>query len=219
MGLNAAYLNYIENAMASAISRSGGEICMLELGDQEISDPAIAERTGKAYFENRGIKHVSVDLNGLHGSLVRDLRKPRQFLDLHERFDVVTNAGTTEHVEPLSAQFECFNILHDCAKVGGILIHLNPDVDELDNSGAWKYHCSIYYSAGFYDMLAAACHYELLSNTVISGLRCAVVKKTPASTFMQDRRKFLSKIAYRRIPMSIKGRTKASELLRRWGLR
>jgi hypothetical protein len=196
MGLRAPYLEFIETSIDKAFG-DARNLRMLELGDQVINDRSISEKTGKAYFKNRGFEHVSVDIKRHHDELVLDLRKPEQFKDLTNSWDVITNSGTTEHVEPVETQYECFQIIHDCLKIGGIAVHLNPDVEVRDNSGKWKDHCRIYYSKSFYDMLARECGYELLSNTVINGLRCAAMKKTKEGSFMRDRTRFLEQIAER----------------------
>ena len=141
MGLSLKTLQFIDTSIESVFGMKTN-LRMLELGDQCTNDFAIPEKTGKKYFENRGYKHVSVDLNGLNGAVARDLTKPEQFKDWHGEWDIITNAGTTEHVEPFESQYECFNIIHDCIKVGGIAIHLNPDVYEHDVHGRWKNHCN-----------------------------------------------------------------------------
>lgn len=220
MGLNQSYLHFIESSIEQALGVVSGHR-MLELGDQVISDPNITEETGKVYFVNRGFEHVSVDINGLHGAIVRDLTRPEQFIDWHGLYDVLTNSGTSEHVEPFESQYECFRIIHDCIKVGGIAIHLIPDVYERDQHGTWKNHCRYYYSKSFFELLAKECEYELLSNTVINGLRCATVKKTNNVPFMDDRAKFLESIAQRdhtSHPTDIL-RIGIGKLLRRIGLR
>ena len=230
MGLEISYLRYIESSIKQAFGPAVNGLRMLELGDQEIvligRGERIPEKTGKAYFTNRGFQHVSVDLNGLNGALVRDLTKPEQFQEWRGSFDVLTNAGTTEHVEPYESQYECFGILHDCIKVGGIAIHLLPDVFERDQHGAWKNHCHNYYSESFFEMLAKECSYELLSNTVINQLRCATVRKTKNVPFMSDRSKFLGAIARREhvshptdIPRKLLKRMGVGRSLRRIGLR
>lgn len=196
MGLRTPYINFIEESIEGTLG-DVKNLRMLELGDQVIRDRQIRETTGKAYFENRGFEHVSVDLNGNNGALVLDLREPEQFIDLTDSWDIVTNSGTTEHVEPFATQYECFKIIHDCLKVGGIAVHLNPDTEDRDNNGRWKDHCRIYYSATFYEVLATECGYELISNQNIGGLRCATVRKTKETPFMSDRAKFLEHIAQR----------------------
>lgn len=197
MGLSAAYLNYIESSIEKAFGKDVTGLRMLELGDQVIDDPHIPENTGKEYFTNRGYQHTSVDINGLHGAIARNLTRPEEFQDWHSSWDILTNSGTTEHVEPFESQYECFGILHEIVKVGGIAIHLIPDVCELDERGAWKNHCHYYYSGSFFDLLTRECEYELLSNTVINGLRCAAMRKTRYVPFMSNRSKFLSLISER----------------------
>jgi hypothetical protein len=223
MGLNTTYINFIESSIEQIFGKDISGFRMLELGDQVISDPNIAAKTGKEYFTNRGYEHVSVDINGLHGAVARDLTKPEQFHDWYDSWDVLTNSGTTEHVEPFESQYECFGILHDCIKVGGIVVHLIPDVYERDEHNAWKNHCRYYYSESFFELLAKECQYELLSNTVINGLRCAVVKKTKNVPFMKDRSKFLESIAQRdfqseNIVRTVLRRMGVGKLLRELGL-
>lgn len=217
MGLNTAYLNYIESSIARAFGNNASGLRMLELGDQVIDDPQVPERTGKDYFANRGYRHTSVDINGLHGALVRDLTRPEEFRDWHDSWDILTNSGTTEHVEPFEAQYECFRILHDVIRVGGIAIHLIPDAQERDQHGAWRNHCHYYYSESFFELLAKECRYELLSNTVINGLRCAAVRKTSNVSFMNDRSKFLAAIA-RRVIEPQDAQDIGKKVLRRIGL-
>ena len=230
MGLETSYLSYIESSIKQTFGTAVKGLRMFELGDQEIVlnglGEHIPEKTGKAYFTNRGYEHVSVDLNGLNGAIVRDLTRPEQFQEWHGSWDVLTNAGTTEHVEPFESQYECFGIIHDCVKVGGLAIHLLPDVFEHDQHGTWKNHCRHYYSKSFFELLAKECSYELLSNTVINGLRCATVKKTKNVPFMRDRSTFLGAIAQRDpishptdIPRKLLKRMGVGRSLRRVGLR
>jgi hypothetical protein len=223
MGLDTSYLCFIESSIKQAFGGAVSGLRMLELGDQVIINPNIAEETGKAYFTNRGFEHVSVDINGLHGAIVRDLTRPEQFQDWHGSWDVLTNSGTTEHVEPFESQYECFGIIHDCIKVEGIAIHLIPDVYEHDEHGAWENHCRYYYSESFFELLAKECEYELLSNIVIGGLRCVTVKKTKNVPFMDDRSKFLELIAQRDyrpdIARTFLRQIGVGKLLRRIGLR
>ncbi len=220
MGLKRSYLSFIEHSIEQTFGKDVNGLRMLELGDQIILNPDAAEKTGKEYFTNRGYEHVSVDINGLHGAAARDLTRPEQFSDWHDSWDILTNSGTTEHVEPFESQYDCFNIIHSCIKTGGIAVHLIPDVYERDERGAWKNHCRYYYSEAFFKLLAEECEYELLSNTVIDGLRCAAVRKTGSAPFMKDRSRFLASIS-RRDNFVGNGfrRTGAGKLLRRLGLR
>ena len=199
MALTPDCLEYIEGCIWGVLGAMPGR-SMLELGDQVIlaGDRPIQERTGKAYFQNRGVKHLSIDLNGRHGAIRCDLAHPVLRREWVGSFDVVTNAGTTEHVEPYGAQYECFKNVHDFLAVGGIAVHLVPDIEELELRGRWRNHCRYYYSQDFFQMLAERNGYRLVSSKVIDGLRCVCLEKSVDSPFMQDRGLFLSMIVRRR---------------------
>jgi SAM-dependent methyltransferase len=68
------------------------------------------------------------------------------------RFDVVLNCGTTEHV---INQMNSFRVMHDAVKPGGIVFHQVPSVGWLDH-GYFTYHPT------FFDDLVAANDYELV---------------------------------------------------------
>ncbi len=101
MGLVIDYLEYIQECANATIGNLAGKR-MLELGDQTIDTDQIPESTGKEYYENRGVLHTSFDLNGNHGALRVDLSKPIRNPDWLGAFDIITNSGTSEHVEPLA---------------------------------------------------------------------------------------------------------------------
>lgn len=114
---------------------------MLELGGK-INKPF----TYKAFFESLGFRHVSVDWNGQHGALVRDLRKPL-WHDLGV-FDMVCNMGTTEHVDDQSGVWE--NI-HMMTKPGGVYVGQTPYHD----GRSWWWHGLWYPTEGFFESFAA----------------------------------------------------------------
>ena len=209
MGLGSTILYFIESNIEEVFGKVDG-LKMLELGDQEIRQPKSnqiyyfkdwkgidGETSGKEYFTKRGYHHTSVDEKGLRGAEVRDLTKPEQFLDWHDCFDVITNSGTTEHVEPHEAQYDCFKILHDCLKVGGIFIHSVPSVYAHDVLGIWKGHCKNYYHSQFFEMLAEENDYELLRNTEMNNNCCVVLRKVIDKPFMHDRDALNSLVARR----------------------
>jgi hypothetical protein len=198
MGLAREGLAFINRNIANTVGELSGKK-MLELGNQHIDDDSIPEKTGKEYFENRGVNHISVDLNGLDGALRLDLSKPRQFLQWNGYFDIITNFGTSEHVEPKSVQYECFLIMHSCLRVGGIAIHLLPDINELENKGCWRGHCANYYSMDFFKQLAENNNYKLVSLEIINGLVCSCLQKQSDIPFMEERDRFLEYITRKKI--------------------
>lgn len=195
MGFNLRFLRYVGECVTVALGDLAGQR-MLELGDQVIDETEnLLEATGKEYFENRGVRHVSLDLNGLHGALKVDLAKPIENPDWLGAFDIVTNSGTSEHIEPFEAQYECFRNIHNCLRRGGIAVHLVPDVVELEERGFWKGHCNYYYSHDFFAGLAGMSGCDLLSSKVMKGLRCACLRKGRDIPFTSDRDAFLDGIA------------------------
>lgn len=196
MGLNRKYIDFIETACA-ACGWNGRPGRMLEFGDQVVRGAGVEEKTGKEYFEARGWKHVSVDMNGRHGAVKKDLRCPEAFEEWRGQFDVVTNAGTSEHVEPIEKQWECFKVAHDCLRVGGLAVHILPDVVSHDEEGAWAGHCSIYYSLEFFNNLAGWNCYWIVKEAQINGLLCVAMRKESDIAFLPNLDAFLSCLHWR----------------------
>lgn len=156
MAYTPALIGFVNELLSRAYVSVKG-LKMLELGDQVCL--GMPETTGKEYFTNRGIQHTSVDLNGLHGALQLDLNEPLQFSHWNNYFDVVTNSGTSEHVDD---QYAVFKICHDVLKVGGLAIHIVPTYCE-----NWKGHSIHTYTAKFFEYFALI-GYEILYNHVIT---------------------------------------------------
>ena len=170
---------------------------MLELGNQKIkAKSGFREKTGKDYFSKFNFEHISVDLNGQDGALVKDLRNLQDFIELKDYFDVITNSGTTEHVEPFESQFQCFEILHYVSKRNSVTIHLVPDVEELEKNNSWKDHCHVYYSLEFFQVLANACGYQIIENKIIDGLRAVSYIKTSDFKFSIEKQLFFKNLTW-----------------------
>jgi hypothetical protein len=193
MGLEREYLDYIQECVDATTDGLAGKH-MLELGNQSITNEQIPEPTGKAYFKNRGVQHTSFDLNGRDGARRVDLSEPIRKSKWLNAFDIVTNAGTSEHVEPFETQYTCFMNIHDCLKQKGIAIHIVPDAIELEERGYWKDHCNNYYTHDFFARLAELNGYTLVSSKVINGNRCACVQKNTDAPFTGEKEALLDKI-------------------------
>ena len=138
-------------------------IKMLEFGNQVVRPGhGYSETTGKELWTNRGVNHTSVDVNGKLGSLVRDLSELNDFTQWENHFDVVYNAGTTEHVEPYQSQYTAFQIAHICCRHGGLMIHGVPSIELREQKGTWKRHCHYYYSGEFWRNLAKWNGYDII---------------------------------------------------------
>ena len=196
MGLKRAYLDFIDAAVRDTVGGFEG-MRLLELGNQRISRSArVGARTGKAYYSGLGAEHTSVDINGEDGAVVVDLGTPGAMPEWHGRFDIITNAGTTEHVEPFDAQYDCFRNIHEWSRPGGVIVNFVPGVEELDARGRWRHHCNTYYSVPFFDALAAACGYRVVATAVLNDLR-AVAFERGDRPFMPDRERFYEHLARR----------------------
>jgi len=114
---------------------------MLELGNKKTTRAGVTV-TYKAYFESIGYRHVSVDWNGEDGSMKRDLRRP---LNLGT-FDMVTNIGTSEHVQ--NNQAAVWRNMCEALHVGAALICTTP------NPGDWTWHGWHHPQLEFYEQLA-----------------------------------------------------------------
>ena len=170
----------------SVLGKNFSGLWMVELGSQGMSVPGIKYSVAKDYFKALGFEHLSIDMDGLHGSVQLDLtRKLTQF---YGQFDVVTNFGTSEHVHD---QFTCFENIHWFCKTGGIMIHSVP------LPGHWPMHCEFHYPEKFFIQLAKKCYYEICRKQVISmsggpasmigkrGLACVVLKKQFSTAFIK----------------------------------
>jgi|TARA_B110000881_G_scaffold127095_1_gene111628 hypothetical protein len=173
MGYRTSYLNWMNEHIAPTFPNVSG-LKMLELGNQVIKpDKRIPETTGKAYYTRLGYEHTSVDLNGLDGALVKDLSNLEHFTEFQNYFDVITNAGTIEHVEPYESQHTAFLNVHNSLKTGGIAIHIGPELGTTKPG-----HCQYYYDLPFWDNITEHSDYDFLGTCVLSRWRLYAVKKT-----------------------------------------
>jgi SAM-dependent methyltransferase len=171
------------------------QINMLELGDQ-IMSPSMGKKyinsgykTGKEYFTKfYKMNHISVDLNGNNGSLIKDLRNEDDFSDWEKYFDIITNFGTTEHVDPVEDQWHTFKIIHQSLKKNGIFYSVVPSFDYETNKihPTQSGHCNNYYCLEFFENLAEKCKYKILYKDVIRGMCCVSMLKLEDNNFLID---------------------------------
>ena len=197
MGLKAPFIDIMTTHIKATHGKLDG-LKIMEFGNQIIRpSPGLTEKTGKEYWKKQKMEHVSVDVNGLDGALKKDLSNVQDFVEYENYFDVVYNAGTSEHIEPYAAQYDCFQIADMITKPGGLMIHGVPEIKNRDISGVWLDHCRYYYSEKFFNTLAEESNYKILFLKVFKTNVTAVFQKTENSVFMKDKHKFLSNIAIR----------------------
>lgn len=99
-----------------------------------------------------GYDYMAIDVDGSPGSVPLDLNFDDIPADARERFDLVTNLGTTEHV---ANQVNAFKIIHELTKPGGLMIHHLPMQGNLN-------HGLVNYQPKFFWMLARSNDYRFL---------------------------------------------------------
>jgi hypothetical protein len=163
----------IEMMMLDMVLESNKSYVIGELGNQRLVYKGY-DGPAKMYFEDGGYEHHSFDINGKDRSVKLDLSEPLPY-KWYEKFDIVTNAGTTEHIT--DGQIPVFRNIHDMTKIGGYMIHSIPQV------GCWKGHCPHRYTKNFIKRLAKSNGYEIIYDA--SKLRhgtnyliCGILKKT-----------------------------------------
>lgn len=133
-------------------------LSVVELGDQIWKSDLDIRYPAKKYYENLNVlEHVSIDINGLNGALKLDLNKDLP-MEFHNRFDIVTNYGTSEHV---SNQSSVFKNIHNLCKENGIMIHVVPYINN------WPKHCEYKYDVTFFEKLIFKNKYKMLSLKVL----------------------------------------------------
>lgn len=177
---------------------------LLELGDQTFTNECMeffklkdSHRVVKNFCESLNKKHTSIDITGRNGSLPIDLNK--EHLEISDKFDLVSNFGTTEHIEP--DQYYPFKHIHDLCEVEGLMIHEVPVV------GHWPGHCKFYYDEHFFDLLAKVNDYDIIEMNRITyggvGDLLFTVLRKKQEEFKIDRNLFLSSIKTSNITINI----------------
>ena len=192
MGMRKKYTRYIEKHAANIVGDLKGKF-MLELGDQELKGmkKITIAKTGKEYYESKGVIHTSIDLNGRRGALKFDLSQPIDMPEWINHFDIITNLGTTEHVEPQSSQYECFKNIHNFLKVGGIVIHVVPDIEIRKKHNFNTNHANNYYAESFFEMLTCdGIAYDLIDLTKSSYNFMVCMRKKSGLPFTDNRELF-----------------------------
>lgn len=130
-----------------------------QASDQEIervayfSTPRPGERTAylSELLDLTGIGYHSYDIAPALRTTIFDLNTDQVPVEDRGAFDVVLNCGTSEHV---INQWNCFKVMHDAVKIGGVIMHQVPSSGYLDHG----YFC---YHEGLFRDLAKANRYSV----------------------------------------------------------
>jgi len=120
---------------------------MIEMGYQDINQDD--DPSGKKFppakfrdlYKNKFKTWRTLDLCGGEGVEPFDLSI---LTNERECSDIITDYGTTEHVEKEEGQYNCWVNTHNMLKTNGLVIHALP------MAGAWPGHCRWYYTPYFF---------------------------------------------------------------------
>lgn len=134
--------------------------------------PNHPRESAKSFYKDIGINdYTSIDLNGELNSIPLDLNNELTDKSLFNKFDLVTDFGSAEHVFNIS---ECYKTIHKMAKVNGIIIICQT---------VFKGNGYFYFDRSFLEGIAAANKYKIL----YSGYNIRTGTKTKAGSVKQFR--------------------------------
>ena len=110
------------------------------------------QKPARLLYEALGISYSCVDVDGRAGTLVLDLNFDPLPAEHHNRYGLVTNHGTSEH---LLNQYNVFKMMHDLTKPSGVMVHAVPFTVHLE-------HGFFNYQPNFFECLARYNSYETL---------------------------------------------------------
>jgi hypothetical protein len=190
MGIGFGILDFFHRSMDRTLGDVDGRL-MAELGDQKLWSVIKTQDDGsrvwaKEYFESRGVHHYSIDIHGKNGAYPLDLSKPIKDPFWHDRFEIVTNFGTAEHV---ADQYNCWLNIHNLGRAGCIYVHALPEY------GRYRpYHCEHWYDLNFFHNLMESNGYtKVLCEPILSigHVGCCYIKYKK-SPFVTDKEELLS---------------------------
>ena len=118
-----------------------------------------AAPSSRIFWESLGFSYAAVEYGGHRNSIALDLNQGHVPHDLASLFDLVVNAGTTEHV---ANQDNAFRIIHDLTAPGGLMIHDVP-------AGGMLTHGMFGYNMQFFFFLCRDNAYEVLDLGLVYG--------------------------------------------------
>lgn len=108
------------------------------------------------FWQSLGFTYNAVEYGGHRGVTALDLNCDKVPYRLRSSFDLVVNAGTTEHVVN---QDNAFRVIHDLTKAGGVMLHELP-------AGGMLTHGVVAYNPQFFWLLCRFNNYEVIDLTI-----------------------------------------------------
>jgi hypothetical protein len=151
-------VRFFEKWKPSHDSKSVKQYAEMIAAGSEI-DPSVGGLNGAwlgDILSKAGFSYLSYDIFDGYNTFVFDLNRDSVPRDQFGTFDVVLNCGTSEHV---LGQFNCFKVIHDAVRTGGVMYHEVPFTGYLDH-GYFNYQPRLFFD------LAKANGYEIIEASV-----------------------------------------------------
>ena len=136
---------------------------VVDLGAQNMyNQPVLPAPYASEWYKEKGIHYGSFDASGENNSSTWDLSKFNSQIRGLDNWDVVVDAGTSEHVGDngkfgWEAIYNCWLNKFNLVRTGGKIISENP------KTGNWPGHGFNYYTEDFYRNLEAKSDLKILS--------------------------------------------------------
>ena len=126
----------------------------------------------RVFWEWLGFSYKAIDIDDSPDSIALDLNFDVTPNNMKNRYDLVTNFGTTEH---LVNQLNAFQVIHELTKMGGLMMHTLPSQGMM-NHGLFNYNPKFFwmlarsngYKWVYSDYVPSTDYYDLPENIVNS---------------------------------------------------
>lgn len=112
-----------------------------------INSTGTGHAASRHLHESLGFNYECLDIDANFGALTLDLNFDAVPSEHRNRYGLTTNHGTTEHI---LNQHNCFKVMHDLTKVGGLMLHALPFTVHLEH-GFFNYQPNLFYALARYN--------------------------------------------------------------------
>ena len=149
-------IHIYKNDLKELYSYAGFDPSIIEQYPDIDNYPKKPRCSAKYFYKTLGFKNYNcIDINDEFESINHDLNKPFTDTSMYNKFDVVTDFGSCEHVFNIA---ECYKTVHNLTKPGGFIVIAQ---------GTLKGNGYFLFDKPFFDGMAAANNYKVIYNSYI----------------------------------------------------